>query len=142
MEINCPNCHRTFHVDQKYANHAGFGNQGFLYCDPCPNLVVFSSFDPRYTNKVGEVHPWMLMGSKKREVEDQLKACPCGGRFRFAATPRCPLCNEPIPSILPDSIHFIETGRCIDGEKEAIWKPKERGDRRISSSEGAVRLNT
>ncbi len=120
MDIRCPECHRTFTVAQKYPYHAGFGNVGFLYCEACPNLVVFSSFDRRYTTMVGEVHPWMLNSFKKRRVERELKRCPCGGRFRFAAKPRCPLCNKPIPSILRDSIHFIETGKRFDAEEEQI----------------------
>ena len=122
MDINCPKCHRTFSLGQKYAYHAGFSNVGFLYCEACPNLVVFSSFDPRYTKIVGQVHPWTLNLLKKRKIERELRPCSCGGRFRFAAKPRCPLCNKPIPTILPDPIHFIETGRSFDGEKELIWK--------------------
>lgn len=123
MDIKCPKCHQTFQVNQKYAYHAGFSNVGFLYCDACPNLVVLSSFNPRYAEIVGKVHPWMLNFYKKWRVERQLKTCTCGGHFRFSAPPRCPLCKESIPSILPDSIHFIETGKCFDGEKESIWKP-------------------
>jgi hypothetical protein len=123
MDINCPECRRVFQVDQKYAYHAGFSNVGFLYCDTCPNLVVFSSFDPRYEEIVGKLHPWTLNLYKKWKVERQLITCTCGGHFRFSAPPRCPLCNEPIPSILPDSIHFIETGKRFNGEKESVWKP-------------------
>jgi hypothetical protein len=122
MDINCPKCHQTFSVKQNWPYHAGFGNTGFLYCDACPNLVLFSSFDPHYVEIVGKVHPWTLNFYQKWKIERQLKSCACGGRFRFAATPRCPLCNEPIPSILPDSIHFIETGKRLDSDKEAIWK--------------------
>jgi len=122
MDINCPECHNTFSVPRKYAYHAGFGNVGFLYCEACPNLVVFSSFDPRYTRIAGEVHPWMLNFIKKWKVEGALMPCPCGGRFRFAAKPRCPLCNEPVPAILPDAIHFIETGERFDGDTHPIWK--------------------
>jgi len=122
MDINCPKCNQTFRVKQKYPYHQGFGNVGFLYCDSCPTLVVFSSFDPSYTDMVGQVHPCMLSSFKKRRVERKLNSCSCGGRFRFKAVPRCPLCKEPIPSILADSIHCIETGKRFDGEKERIWK--------------------
>lgn len=122
MDIKCPECRRTFEVSQKYPYHAGFGNQGFLYCERCPNLVVFNSFDRRYTAIVGQVHPWGLDFVKKSMVEGQLKACACGGNFRLSAKPRCPLCNAEIPGILPDGIHYIEIGRRFDGDKESIWK--------------------
>jgi hypothetical protein len=123
MDIDCPKCHRTFHTNQEYAYHAGFGNVGFLYCDSCPNLVVFGSFDPDYRKIVGrKVHPWVLGPFKRWRVERRLKPCSCGGHFRFGAKPRCPLCNQAIPSILPDAIHFIETGKRFDGDTEAIWK--------------------
>jgi len=123
VDITCPKCDRAFHIDQKYPYHAGFGNEGFLYCEECPNLVVFGSYDPRYTTIVGKVHPWMLSDAEKEKVQEQLKACPCGGHFRFTAKPRCPLCNQVVPSILPDYIHYIETGKRLDGDKESIWKP-------------------
>jgi hypothetical protein len=122
MDISCPKCHRTFSVDQKYPYHAGFSNVGFLYCEACPNLVVFSSFDRRYAKIVDQVHPWVLNFIEKRKVERELMPCSCGGRFRFRAKPRCPLCNKSIPAILPDSIHYIETGKRFDGEKDQIWK--------------------
>jgi hypothetical protein len=130
MEIECPKCHRTFHIGQKHRYHAGFGDVGFLYCDRCPNLVVFSAFDPVYEDIVGSVNPWMLNFFQKWKVERQLERCSCGGRFRFGAEPRCPLCNVEIPSILSDSIHYIETGKCFDGARDRIWKaPMPEGEK-------------
>jgi hypothetical protein len=125
MDINCPKCRQTFSIPQKWPYHAGFGNLGVYYCDSCPNLVTFSSFDPRYQAIVGKkLHPWTLRADKAQKVERLLKPCPCGGRFRYTAEPRCPLCNETIRSVLPASIYFIETGKRIDSEKENIWKSR------------------
>lgn len=110
-----------FHIAQKYQYHAGFSNQGFLYCDSCPNLVVFSSYDQRYTKIVGSRHPWTLGDADLRSVEGQLKPCTCGGRFRFQAPPRCPLCNAPIREILEDSLHYVETGKRFGSDTEEVW---------------------
>ena len=125
MDINCPKCHQVFSIPQKQPYHAGFGEVGAYYCDSCPNLVVFSSYDPQYQAIVGKrVHPWTLDAGKARKVERRLMRCPCGGHFRYVAEPRCPLCNETIRSILPASIYFIETGKVFDSRKESIWKSR------------------
>lgn len=111
MNIECPECSGTFHANQKYAYHAGFGHAGNLCCEACPDLVVMSSFDPMYVEIVGGVHPWMLCPTQKEKVESRLEACLCDGSFRFAAKPGCSLCNAEIPSILSGPMHFIETGK-------------------------------
>lgn len=121
VEIQCPACHQTFQIAQNYQYHAGFSNEGFLYCDSCPNLVVFSSYDPRYTKIVGERHPWALTDSDCRTVEDHLRPCTCGGHFCFSAAPRCPLCNATIRQILYGSIYYVETGKRFDPDKEEVW---------------------
>jgi hypothetical protein len=121
VDIECPVCHQTFHTAQKQQYHAGFSNEGFLYCDSCPNIVVFSSYNPRYTHIAGNRHPWTLTEADLPLVESHLKPCPCGGHFRFAAAPRCPLCNASIREILRDSMHYVETGRRFDGDKEDVW---------------------
>ena len=45
MDLACPHCRETTVLEQPYPYHAGFGNQGYLYCDACPAVVIFSSFD-------------------------------------------------------------------------------------------------
>jgi hypothetical protein len=63
----------------------------------------------------------MLPEADLRVVESHVKPCPCGGYFRFGASPRCPLCNASIREILRDSMHYVETGRRFDGDKENVW---------------------
>lgn len=122
MDIRCPACHDTFHNEQPYEYHMGFSNVGVLYCESCPNLLVFSSFDPTYISLIGNRHPWGLPGSDLQVIENHLRSCPCGGRFRFDASPRCPLCNWRIRQILRDKWHYVETGRVFDSEKENVWR--------------------
>jgi len=63
----------------------------------------------------------MLDDASRHLVEEELRPCTCKGHFRFSAGPRCPLCNAMISEVLRDSIHYIETGTCFNGDKEQIW---------------------
>lgn len=122
MNLNCPHCKKNIHVKQEYFYHAGFSNQGFLYCNLCPNLLEFDTYNSSYLLVLGEhIHPWSLSSDEKKKVEDHLKPCPCGGRFLFDAFPRCPHCNKNVQSLLPDNMHFIEFGKVIDADKEDVW---------------------
>lgn len=121
MNLKCPHCFNLIDLKQKYPYHAGFSNQGFLYCNLCPNILEFGSYNCYYVSLIGDKHPWMLTIEEKKKVEDHLKPCPCGGHFRFDAYPRCPHCRENIQSLLPDKIHFLEIGKVIDADKENVW---------------------
>ncbi len=122
MEITCPECRQQIKIKQPHAYHARLSNQGFLYCDRDPTILVFSVYDPKYVDLVGEVHPWMLDRDQEERVETQLVQCPCGGRFLFSNAPRCPSCGASLASCLPSSLHYLILGRLIDGDRERIWK--------------------
>jgi hypothetical protein len=62
----CSACHREVGVERF---HAGFGDQGFIYCDRDSTILTWDSLDPSWTSLVGEVHPWMLSPEQKVEVE-------------------------------------------------------------------------
>jgi len=122
MQIRCPHCKKEINLRQKYAYHAGFSNQGFLYCGTCTAILEFGTYNPSYVRLVGDKHPWMLTPEEKRKVEEDLRACACGGRFRFDAYPRCPFCSGDISSLLPDSLHFLEIGVLVDADKDgSAW---------------------
>lgn len=121
MILFCPNCKSRFEIDQPYPYHAGFSNVGFLYCECCPAMVTFHTYDKHYTGIVGDKHPWDLNEVERRKIEESLKPCPNGGRFRFNAYPRCPVCNEPMPDLLQDRMHFIQTGEVFDSASIGIW---------------------
>jgi len=124
MKINfeCPQCHHKIKADYPDIIHSGFDDSGFLYCDKSGDLLTWSSFDPRYVQLVGQIHPWALSKEQKSIVESSLIRCDCGGTFAFAATPRCPVCNHTIPEISIDDIHWIRLKNHIDGRKTNIWK--------------------
>ena len=121
MEITCLSCGQVTYIKQEYPYHAGFSNLGFLYCDSHPTIIEFDSYNPNYLAIVGEKHPWSLDFEEKKRVEDALKPYFKGGRFRFSAHPRCPLCNEPLFDLLKDEMHFIEIGEVIDADTEDVW---------------------
>jgi hypothetical protein len=121
MEIKCSACGRITTIAQEYPYHVGFSNRGFLYCDSYPAILEFDTYNQRYTAVVGDKHPWALNSEEKKRVEDALKPYAKGGYFRFGALPRCPTCNEPLPDLLKDDIHFVEIGKVIDADKEDVW---------------------
>jgi hypothetical protein len=122
VELECPTCRKKIELEQRYFYHAGRSNQGLLYCDRDPTVLVFSTYDSRYVQIVGEVHPWMLDFDQKAEIEEHLVGCPCGGSFSFSNPPRCPYCGGSLQSALPSSMHYVIVGRLIDGDREPIWK--------------------
>lgn len=124
MEIKCSACGQSTTITQEYQFHAGFSNRGFLYCDSCPAILEFDTYNPKYIAIVGDKHPWSLNDVEERRVEDALKPCTSGsgGRFRFGALPRCPLCNEPLTNLLKDKLHYVEIRKVIDADKEDAWK--------------------
>ena len=121
MEINCLACGKTTTIAQKHPYHAGFSSRGFLYCDSNSAILEFDTYNARYMSIVGDKHPWSLNLEEKTLVENALKPFVLGGRFRFDALPRCPKCNEPLPQLLNDNIHFVEIGKVIDADKEDAW---------------------
>lgn len=133
MKINCPTCLRTIKLKQKRMYHAGFSNLGFLYCNTCTSVLEFGVYNPHYTKIVGDKHPWSLNQKEKRNVENHLRPCPCGGKFEFDLEPRCPFCNGSLKSLLPSDIYFIEIGDVINGDHDDnVW---------VRSAESEVHAN-
>jgi len=117
----CPACGREFKY-QRY--HAGFGNQGYLYCDSSPTVLVWGSLEqPAYRDLIDK-HPWMLDRTEQKLVEQALAPCPCGGRFRFDAPPRCPHCRADISALVPDKIYYVDSGDNVDGDSQDRWLVK------------------
>jgi hypothetical protein len=100
--------------------HAGFSNEGYLYCSRDDTVLTWSSHNPHYT-RIASKHPWMLTPEEWGAVEAALKPCPCGGEFAFANPPRCPQCHRVRPDLALDRAHYVVVGRHLDGDVEAVW---------------------
>lgn len=126
MKYTCPFCNFSITAEYHQIVHSGFNNSGFMYCDKSGDILTWSTFDSNYRTIVDK-HPWSLTQDEKQKVEDAVITCTCGGRFRFSAKPRCPNCNNEVPAILPDDIHFVVLKGRINGEKKdaKIWKQKQ-----------------
>ena len=115
----CPHCKHTVTFRGPY--HAGFSNQGFLYCDQDSTLLIFDAYNRHYERIIPNKHPWMLTQREKRLVEGNLQPCSCGGNFKFDSKPRCPHCKGEIKS-LSDPIHYVVIGKEVNGNKTLAWR--------------------
>ena len=113
----CPHCGRDFDYDRY---HAGFGNQGYMYCDHDETVLTWDTYSPAYL-KLTSKHPWMLDPEGKSQVEAAVKPCPYGGSFAFANPPLCPFCHESIGFLTPGNEYFIVVGRRIDADDRGMW---------------------
>lgn len=116
--VTCPHCKHALRLKGHY--HAGFSNEGFLYCGKDSTVLVFDTYNRYYTRVIPNKHPWMLSGVEKQKVERQLAPCPCGGTFAFNNKPRCPRCRREIRE-LADRIYYVVLQRVVNGNKKAAW---------------------
>lgn len=113
----CPHCHTEFTY---YQRHAGFGEEGYIYCDQDEVVLTWGMFDPKYRD-ITQKPPWTLAHDEGSLVEKALKPCPFGGRFAFGNPPLCPTCFKDISTVVPGGIYYVVTGRRIDGDQEEVW---------------------
>lgn len=116
-EANCAHCGHAFAYRQY---HAGFSNEGYMYCDQDEAVLTWGAYNSSHT-RIVDKHPWMLSPEERRLVEASIKPCPCGGRFAFSNQPRCPSCNRELPELLSNPIYFAVVGRRVDGDKADAW---------------------
>ena len=124
--ITCGKCKKKYAV-QKY--HAGFSDVGFLYCDRDSTVMTFNMYDDEYWKFLGSDFPapWTKEKDKQEALvqvlEKHFKPCPCGGKFSFKNTLRCPACNSKLSGNSVETIYFyVIDDRHIDGAKTPIWK--------------------
>ena len=70
----------------------GFGYNSYAYCDDCGALALLNYLNPQVAGIS------TALSIEYAEIDESweqfLLPCPCGGRFRKGASPRCPFCNE------------------------------------------------
>jgi hypothetical protein len=93
----CESCESSFPY---YLIHNGFNDSTYAYCDHCGRLAVLNLAE--LEKRIGPLPPLVVPISE--EGEASLKPCPCNGRFRGQAAPRCPSC-----------------GAALSAEKAAEW---------------------
>ena len=113
----CPHCGSEFEYERF---HAGFSNEGYMYCNADETVLTWSAYNSAYA-RLSHKLPWMLDAAEKRRVEDAVKRCPHGGRFGFDNPPRCPICLSAVAFLAPSKEYFIVTGRRIDAEIDDVW---------------------
>ncbi len=92
----CENCRRDFSY---FLVHNGFNDTLFAYCDSCPYTTLLSRWYERIP-KTARLH---AQGPIAQELEQLLRPCGCGGKFRGSAHPRCPHCNGELSAVVARS---------------------------------------
>jgi hypothetical protein len=108
----CEHCKQQF----GYALlHAGFAEAAYAYCDTCGKTAILSLWDkrmPRLPDCPGQQEMCSAM-------EQFLKHCDCGGRFRRGAKPRCPHCRQELSAEL--ATNYLE-GNAPGTKKGWRWQ--------------------
>ncbi len=118
-EAICPHCGQPVALERY---HAGFSNEGFMYCDRDATVVTWDTYDEGYERVVGSVHPWMLSAEQQSAVEMAMSQCPCGGRFAFGNRPLCPHCSQEVSALTPSREYFVIVGRRLDATADEVWR--------------------
>ena len=122
MTLTCPGCHKVLRLRQPYPYHAGFGEEGFLYCDRDATVLTFSEFDRGFQRIIPNKVPWGLTPEDRSRVEQSLKSCPCGGRFLFKNSAKCPHCGTVLRRGITKDIYYIVLGKSLKASRNKLWK--------------------
>ena len=118
--VRCPSCGEAFSVKQWWRWGVGNDDVFFLYCDSDSSLVLFDAEElPR---ELKELSPFNLDDDGKRSIEENLKPCPCGGRFRFDTPLLCPKCKSAISKGYPKAVYYFVIGERLQAKEDNIWR--------------------
>ncbi len=124
IKLKCSSCGRLTESKQDHPYHAGFSDVCFLYCDRDSAVVTFSVYDPTYESLSDGKVAWdgRLNEVERRRIEENLLSCPCGGRFSFENSLRCPFCGAVLADSILKTNYFYIIGDDVDGERQNVWK--------------------
>jgi hypothetical protein len=110
MDAHTGSCERCAHAFRFELVHCGFNDTSYAYCDDCGCVALIEP--------TAEKTPGI---PRHRSIEPDGEAlladCPCGGRFRSGATPRCPACRASLDALR--AARYIE---CAVQPVAAGWK--------------------
>ena len=118
-EIQCPSCSKRIRV-QIY--NAGLGDVVPFTCVRDSTVLTVSTQDTRLTEVLGEYPSEGWTSNDYDKVEKRLIDCPCGGKFKRHALPKCPNCGTMLPVEGLARSEFLVVGRLIQGEKRSPWR--------------------
>jgi len=114
LTVECNRCKKENVFEQPYAYHAGFENQGFLYNEAGNLTLVWSTYDPAFSELLPAGSPWDFDAPMQKKIEDALPVSSKGDHWRFTNSPRCQHCGEIIGKPIGRSIYcFIYPGSVL-----------------------------
>lgn len=128
----CPYCNGTIRFTSIRLHN---WPEPFLYCDTCSNIL-------RRESDTTAAHQALSVGTPEpshevimrlyHSIESSRPLCPCGGRFRVWANPRCPSCYRQLPynnGVKNDEVRAHDTlmivldGATVIGDtRETTWE--------------------
>lgn len=113
-EGQCESCRAKFRYR---LIHAGFNETIYAYCEQCGMILLLDTHDPR---AVAQRQRSDWAGAIDAAIEPLFSACPCGGRCRRSASPRCPRCRQRLdPTIAAE---WIERQAEDNRQRPGSWK--------------------
>jgi 4-phosphopantoate--beta-alanine ligase len=102
-EATCRRCNLVFFYG---IVNTGLTDVMYAYCEKCGSVLWLTWNSPDWPAGVPGGPGMTITKAHERLV----KPCPCGGRFRRGARPRCPHCGFPLSEELRNSIPAMRKG--------------------------------
>ncbi len=86
----CEHCHQQYNFSLW---NAQLGECSYAYCDSCGMVATIDYRDRR----MALLPPTDILNQEMdASWESHLAPCACGGQFQRGASPRCPVCRQPL----------------------------------------------
>lgn len=116
-DMKCPHCHKLTPAWRSSGMSHSFPH---FYCDGCSNVIQ------------RDADQQLVWEKATRELLDQiaqtLPQCPCGGRFRPGANPKCRHCGNEMPHAadpvqrLHDPFMIAIDGACVFSDRREPYQ--------------------
>lgn len=117
-EMECIHCHKKTPAWQSSGMSAC---EPHFYCNKCSNAVIMDSCKKFTWDSKVEIDDDLL-----NTISNLLPECPCGGRFKPGANPKCKSCNaefkhqnSPLKRLTDPHVILVD-GACMCDEKGTI----------------------
>ncbi len=121
-QIQCANCAKLLTVE---VYSAGMSDVMPFTCSLDSTVLTISTYDKGLNSIQGGYPRWPWSEDQWNKfiqgVEERLISCPCGGKFKHNAMPKCPNCGTVLNPKLGSS-EFVVVSKMTSGDEERAWQ--------------------